>query len=485
MTIRWFTENLPNINNTTGTINVIGQCVRVGKGALDALNQENVSFLDSTAGESVLSTWYNNLSTPAREKLCYAGRILSPAAMAALPTLTYEFVEPKTPSRFSFKEFQEAKSTGAIVFQPHLAGRFNASYSCGFVVKGGVKPSPGHVYHDFGSKFGFRQEQSACPGTFGSTGIVSNQRPNWIAIQNSSGTLFRCYSKTLEAPLSGVVPWKELNEVGLRKLAHDVYSLATSGLEVNSGLVTSLRSEANSGSFDLLTEMAEFPQTVKWLYSLVMEIITLFRKTKRQASFISQNNPAKDIGDKLTSLWMQYRYAVTPLVHSVADGLSLLEHEVVKYQSYRQGLSEKKTITLNGVDIDFIVTHRCLIKHQFGLEGQRISDVLKSNLLSTAWELVPLSWAVDWALNIGNLLSALQLPSNVLNENSCYSWRIDAALKIPMENNGVTMVNIDFYKRIPIIPLTQIGLDFSPVMNLKRSLDSMSLFWQMFLRKKL
>lgn len=481
VTVRWTILNRPSTNNTSSKAGVIGQCVLVGVDAKNRLNSENIAALDATAGQTVLASWYNALSTTERRKLCYAGRIASKEAMSALPTLTYEWEQPRLPSRLSFKDFQAAKASGAIVFQKHQAGRFTASYSCGFVVHQGATLTPGIINHHFHEKWGWEMTPFACSLGW-KKGIVSKQRPNWN-VQNQ--TLFVCDSETRTARLQDITPWMELNETALRKMSHDIYQQAISGLTIDRGLVTSLRSEANSGSFDLLTEVAEFPETVKWLYGLLREIISLFRKTKRQVSFIRKDAAIKDVGDKITSLWMQYRYAVTPLVHSVADGLSLLEHEVVKYQSFRQGLTERKTLTLNGVDIDFDVVHRCVIKHRYGLDGLRLSDVLKSNLLSTSWELVPLSWAVDWALNIGNLLSALQLPSNVDQENSCYSWRINATINVPMENNGILSIPIDFYKRTPIEPLTHIGLDLSPLMNAKRSLDSMSLAWQMFIRKKI
>lgn len=482
MTVRWTILNKPNTNNTSIRAGVIGQCVLVGKEAKDRLNNENIAALNATAGQTVLAPWYNALAASEQRKLCFAGRIVSPEVSRILPTLSYEWKQPRQPSKMSFKDFEASKASGAIVFQPHQAGRFTASYSCGFVVQQGYTPRKGVLYHDFHEKHGCQYNVPFACNLGWRLGVVSQQRPNWNV---QMPTLFTCMSDTLEVPRQAITPWMELNEEALRAMSHDIYQMAISGLTVDRGLVTSLRSEANSGSFDLLTELAEFPETVKWLYSLLREIISLFRKTKRQVSFIRKDGAVKDVGDKITSLWMQYRYAVTPLVHSVADGLSLLEHEVVKYQSFRQGLSEKKSLTLNGVDIDFEVVHRCVIKHRYGLDGLRLSDVLKSNMLSTAWELVPLSWAVDWALNIGNLLSSLQLPSNVDQENSCYSWRINATINVPMENNGVLSTSIDFYKRIPIEPLTHIGLDLSPLVNAKRSLDAMSLAWQMFIRKKI
>lgn len=483
MSLRWPVNHVPSTNNTSIRAGVIGQCVLVDKSAKDRLNNENIAALEADRGKTVLASWFNNLPSKERRKLCYGGRIASKEVMDMLPTTTYEWEQPRLPSTLSFKEFRQSVASGAIVFQKHQAGRFTASYSPGFIVDQGYTPRPGRLNHDFFEKFNGKYSVGfACAGLGWNTGHVSPQRKDWN-VQNT--TLFVCDTNTLEVPRAFLTPWIELNENALRTMSHDIYNQVISGLTVDQALVTSLRSEANSGSFDLLTEIAEFPETVKWLYGLLREIISLFRKTKRQESFIRKNNALKDVGDKVTSLWMQYRYAVTPLVHTVADGLSLLEHEVVKYQSFRQGFTERKTLTLNGVDINFDVTHRCIIKHQYGLEGQGLKDVLKSNFLSTAWELVPLSWAVDWALNIGNLLSALQLPSNVSSENSCYSWRINATINVPMENNGVVSIPIDFYKRIPIVPLTHIGLDLSPMINAKRSLDAMSLAWQMFIRKRI
>lgn len=459
--------------------NLQKDCVNVPRHKIEKCIATNLQQLESGAGDVMLLEVYDALTAEEKKKLCFSGRLISKDADPGFLPIEFVYEQPRQASKMSFKDFQKAKANGSIVFQKHLASRFRAIYQPGYLVPSGTPGNPGFRQQDFALKYGFTEVPHAC--SLNNLRIVS-QNLDWYMVPFAATYSFRTDTRRFQG--NTAVPWVEFNERGLRSKAFDIVALATSGLSVDRGLVTSVRSEANSGTFDLLTELAEFPETVKWIYGLLKEIISLFRRAKKDVSFLKQHAPKKDLADKITGRWMEYRYAVTPLTHSVADAMSLLSHDIVKFQSYRQGFTERKTFSLNGEEISLNVVHRCVIKHSFGMDGMRLQDMLKTNLLSTAWELVPLSWAVDWALNIGNLLSALQLPSNVSQEAACYSWRINEPIRVPTENNGFILVNLDFYKRTPIEPLTHIGLDFSPLMNMKRSLDTMSLAWQMFIRKR-
>lgn len=260
--------------------------------------------------------------------------------------------------------------------------------------------------------------------------------------------------------------------------------------EINSrpydqGLITSAVAEANSGIYDLLTELGEIRETMSFIFGIFADILRLSKQVKRDV-LRARKRPgatAKSITDEISGIWMKYRYAVSPLVYSANDLLDLRTGIFGKFQTFRKGNSYNAQIKVDEwTSSQFTIVDRMWCKYQYDvLDGKH---GLKLNLLSTAWELTPLSFVVDWVLNIGDLLSALVLPSNVQQAAYQYSRQLretEIVLNRP-DNTQSIILQSKYYKANPINPIMHLGLTVDVSMTWKRWIDAFALSW--FMTKK-
>lgn len=247
------------------------------------------------------------------------------------------------------------------------------------------------------------------------------------------------------------------------------------------GLVTSAIAEANDGEFDLLTNLGEFPETVGWILGTIKDIITLWRKTRKDISRIKSHS-AKAL-EIITQRWLEFRYAIMPLVFSVNDALDLLKAEYVEFQTIRKGMTHDPIDLGHGI-IFPRVTERCYLKQSLFAEIDRVNAGAKINIFSTAWELVPLSFVIDWVFNIGDVLSSIGTPSHVNQRVAQSSWRVNDTVSVPGKYPGAhAIVYYNAYRAVNINPQSYIGFSFNPSMTWKRWADALSLSWQIFRKK--
>lgn len=250
----------------------------------------------------------------------------------------------------------------------------------------------------------------------------------------------------------------------------------------DSGLITKAVAEANSGTFDLLTELGELKETVGFIMGLLKSIIKLYIKARRAVKQLPKQ-PGKSlatIADEIASVWMQFRYAVMPITYSVDDALATIADITGEYQSFRSGASEKHKFTLSdgwSCSADLEIIDRVFIKYRMDLDVALAK--MKTNPFATAWELVPLSFVIDWVLNIGDLLSALSTPSEVVDSGFQYSRQIrqtTVVLSHPKHTGNIEL-DVGYYSAKSFTPIDHFGLQFDLSMSWKRWLDAISLSW--------
>lgn len=256
-------------------------------------------------------------------------------------------------------------------------------------------------------------------------------------------------------------------------------------LEVDSGLVTEARSEAAAGILDLSTAIAEMPETLKVIFEAVRLILAKYLECRRKIDILKENKINQvDLVTQISALWMQYRYGIMPNVYTIQDGLTYLETELVQYQSVRKG-SESFVLDVPPLGdwscqpVDIV--HRIFLKNRFAINDlTKSSAFLKTNILTTAWELVPLSFVIDWALNVGDFLSSLMAPTGSIQEACMASWHgknLKFTLTNPAYIQGTVEVDAGFYRADTIKPFDHIGLNVMLSVNVKRTLDSLALAW--------
>lgn len=242
----------------------------------------------------------------------------------------------------------------------------------------------------------------------------------------------------------------------------------------DAGLITAGTAELNSAYWDVATELGELPETIGMIYNALRAILNKYLEARRKIKTLKANSISSGgILTDVASVWMGYRYGIQPIVYSINDALDYLERQGV-FRTVRQGLNQTFSIVTPHGPVTFSGRDRYWGKAKID-PTQNLAD-LKFNLLSTAWELVPLSFVVDWVLNVGDFLSALTGPSGATEVKHSYSRRCTGIIPVTLRGESLP-VEISFYRYIPINPLAYISLTADPTMTWKRVLDALSLSW--------
>lgn len=260
--------------------------------------------------------------------------------------------------------------------------------------------------------------------------------------------------------------------------------------EVNTRVVTSTLSDAESGTLDLLTEVMELPETVSFLASVIksgtQKIETHRREIKQYMKLLktATGKFAEKISKKLASSWLAFRYAIMPIFYSIEDIKKTLQEYKRLFAKFTGKESRSMDIPKDGFEqVSFAsITDRCWIKRSYSPEDliDQLLGVLKVNPLSTAWELVTLSFVVDWFLNIGDVITAFSGDKVYCGQGATTSRKIEGVATYQSTQVPSCRVDVYYasYDRHVIEPRDHIGLSFRFDMNWKRWLDSIALLLQ-------
>lgn len=294
------------------------------------------------------------------------------------------------------------------------------------------------------------------------------------------------------------------------------------GLSVDSSLVTGVLSDANTGLVDILTAMAETPETVKGILNGCMtilraykdarkgnlrlmdkvarrrlELVRLNAKTKQDWQDVKDlekhlqdvKNLQKSIKDLLTAaadVWLQYRLAIYPTVKTVEALLDVKFQKDKHFFRFRDSLEfEWFTPSFAGwtTSKQLRGMARAFIKRGVG-SGDFNEFAYSQNIAVTAWELIPLSFVVDRYMSIGTFLSAwfTKPLSSSIREGSTYSWKVDDAASWNHPSGAAVSVEIKFYKRQVINPNSFVCIPFPRTRSRDQHLDHLALTWNILLK---
>lgn len=251
--------------------------------------------------------------------------------------------------------------------------------------------------------------------------------------------------------------------------------IALSKLERREELITIATAKANQRDADILTMLAELPETIgmfnniikgvrkplttlvklskakrqwKWDFDYLAyqklnrkgELVTKYRKQRYKRYFYDGKWLA---GGELTSqAWLTYRYGIMPLIYEAQDLIKALgKHEkLFETEKERNVVDISETFDIATLNQPFALTvpvvatvtgkatQRVVIKRRYNVE-QLYQKRFGFNPLLTAWELVPLSFVVDWFVQVGDAIQALQ-PTCYEEEGATYSVALDLDVEI-------------------------------------------------------
>lgn len=302
--------------------------------------------------------------------------------------------------------------------------------------------------------------------------------------------------------------------------------------------VTSVVAEANTSTLDLLTSLAEMPETVKSIFDglkfmlkglrdVKKRNLSLLHKSKRvrieherkvfrlehdtRIAYLSARNERErrmiqakkaqklkqlkndikrnidDIAKETTSVWLNYRYNIEPTFMMIEDAIDTYFEKDALFKRwssrviYQIDSPEIKGFELNG---KYDLIQRVFIKRCF-MRGMPFGHSLSASIFTTAWELIPLSFVYDWIINVGDFIatSASSTLSKVSIEGSTLSLKCSGQVNYTGVNNTVVTCELKGYKRIKINPNDFCRLIINPDISGKRQIDAIALSWQIFVKR--
>lgn len=249
-------------------------------------------------------------------------------------------------------------------------------------------------------------------------------------------------------------------------------------------LVIMAIAKANEREFDLLTTLAEMPETLKMVRDLysklrhplkslqeirdamrrkkivkkVIEEVKTSRKGKKyikrrvirevQYSYRNAWVSAITLG---TEAWLLYRYGILPLVYTIDDALTLLNKTNEElFETAKSRFEEEREIneplgTIGGQGdglsaelwISGTITRvaRTMVKSRYNIPQLRQKRIAL-NPVSTLWELTTLSFVVDWLVHVGDVINALT-PTCFEKRAITLSEKLSVNLQVYMKSSKI------------------------------------------------
>lgn len=229
--------------------------------------------------------------------------------------------------------------------------------------------------------------------------------------------------------------------------------LGFTDFEIDPDLVASVASDANKGDLDLLTFLAEMPETLRSMYDLAKRIVRIARDLRdrefrlidklkrdiiedRKTRYVMINGTK--VADELASLRLRYRYEIEPNIIALEElAMHFLRPKMLFTKHRKRDIDVLGAFAHSGwisQEVTGEYVKRCNCKRSYRLDdaNMQFSRAFQQDLAVTAYELIPGSFILDWAFNLGDRISALGLFSEDV-------W-IDQGFTASVQHNATNMV---------------------------------------------
>jgi len=290
----------------------------------------------------------------------------------------------------------------------------------------------------------------------------------------------------------------------------------------NKAIINCLKKLSSPKNLDLGVGIAELGDTLRFLNSPLSSMLKLFRRHK--ASTFQRLNKvktrrratARELSEAAADTWLSYRYAFSPLASDITGiMIEATEKLCTSSKILRRVSGRAKKLSWSNPTAQSpaaLNASMCYIYFRNGVVRQSTEQTITAvqlyryrpffedaihlaslglsptQLGSFVWEKIPFSFVADWGVNIGDWLRAWEPKPWIQLEGSCVSTKTDQIVTV----DGAEMnVYINWYKcsscfarRVQLsrvvktLTLPRAPVISQDVLNLSRTLDSLSLAWK-------
>lgn len=194
------------------------------------------------------------------------------------------------------------------------------------------------------------------------------------------------------------------------------FRLSAADRKLQNYVVADVFAKANEAKFNLAVFVAELGETVNYIKNVMQSFVGV---TKLYKDAIKR-------GAKPHSTWLEYRYAIMPLVLTVQDALLALEttrrkEKVQAFKAVPEIDRTKHMFIYPYADLCFISRRTTKLRCGAALEILMQNDVAPwgtsaYDTLMAAWERVPLSFVIDWWLDVGLWLNSFRDTNLIISD---------------------------------------------------------------------
>lgn len=177
------------------------------------------------------------------------------------------------------------------------------------------------------------------------------------------------------------------------------------------------QADVNIGQF-----LGEMPESLKMIASQSISVLQAYRALRRgQFSKIPRIlgvDKVKNLPKSAAGVWFAYKFGWKPLIEDTYN-----MHSAVMKQLNRPTFGKVKAVQtthtsdpywiLTNSRFDGNITMGCEVGLTYKVENERLAQLNALGLinpLSIAWELMPLSFVVDWFVPVGSFLQSMSAP---------------------------------------------------------------------------
>lgn len=238
------------------------------------------------------------------------------------------------------------------------------------------------------------------------------------------------------------IKWDEIGDIKYWKDTKltPFYPISIEYSDVIEKQKTAVLAKLNS-SYDLLTELAEGKESIRLIVSLLNSLIHPLQTFKKEKEALYKSFHRGEIKTyshllkRVADAWMTYRYGIGPIIMSIQDIMKVLKLKDSVFHTERTG----ESIDVSGFDPTILlkpevylaetatgkITVRAVGKDGYSVGSTiQVVDLIGFNPILTAWEKIPYSFVVDWALNVGDYLNGITSSLTQLSDQRVLGYSV-------------------------------------------------------------